>query len=168
MKKLTIILLLALTACQKSEVKPELPKITSQTFTANLPIPFIRLSLYYYGTTFNLDNTIIVFKPTASSLYLKSEDAIYFPGFGDASLSTLSSNGYPLAINTRPYKSNDTIPIKVAAKYYGSYKLKITLVNCPYQMCFLDNGNKCNMDSGFTINPADSSTFYKRFYLLIK
>lgn len=165
MRKLILITLI-FAGCQKESVKPRLLKVGIQSFASTLP--YVTISMYYSNTTFLIDKTQIVFKDSSKASYWGSEDAKYLKGFGVGSLSTLSSDGIQLAINTRPHKQNDTIPMITVFKYSGNYRFKVTSYNAPYKMCILDNGWKCNLDSGFTVDVADSSTFYNRFKFIVK
>lgn len=172
MRKLLLIALV-LAGCQKQVIKPELPKVTVKSFTQ---VPFSAVNIVMYVEGVKTDATMIKFKDSTSTAYVKNEDAPYFMSWESiANLMSLSSNkilqapeGVPLAINTRPYKPNDTIPLRIYARKGGWYKFKVTSYNAPYKMCILDNGWKCNLDSGFTVDLADSSTFYNRFKFVVK
>lgn len=164
MKNLSLILLLVLTACQKQIVKPQLPKITSASFSATSSM-ILRIS---QGATV-IDGTGIIFSSTASPLYVRGEDAIYFQGAGIASLSTLSSDSVKLAFNELPYKAGTEIHLFLTSKVNARYKFTIGYNSTPYQFEITDHGRKCNIDSGFYVNIADTSTYgANRFKLLVK
>src|SRR3569833_3034771 len=52
----------------------------------------------------NVDETMFMFDHTASTNYQSSNDALYFPGFGQVSLSSISADGRNMAIYVLPYK----------------------------------------------------------------
>jgi hypothetical protein len=76
----------------------------------------------------NKDNTYIGFNTTAKQRYIVNEDALYNPGTGKVSLSSLSGDNRPLAINKMPYPTtvSDTIRLKIGAQAAGAYTLKMT------------------------------------------
>jgi hypothetical protein len=76
----------------------------------------------------NKDNTYIGFSSTAKPQYVFNEDALYNPGTGKVSLSSLSGDSQLLAINKMPYPTtvSDTIRLKVGAQAAGVYTLKMT------------------------------------------
>ncbi len=44
------------------------------------------------------DETVVSFNHTASTMYINSQDAAYFSGFGVASISSLTSDGVSCAV----------------------------------------------------------------------
>ena len=72
----------------------------------------------------SLDETIVEFKHSASENYSNSQDAIYFQGFGNGSLSSVTHDGVDCAIQTLSFKPGKAIPLRVIAKHDGVYTLK--------------------------------------------
>jgi hypothetical protein len=76
-----------------------------------------------------LDETMVMFDHTASTMYFNSQDAVYFPGFGAASLCSLTSDNITCAIQKLPYLHEYPIGFKVGAKSDGIYILRLTYAN---------------------------------------
>lgn len=76
-----------------------------------------------------LDETMLIFDHTASTMYLNSQDAVYFPGFGVASICSLTSDGVTCAIQKLPYLQEHPIGFKVGAKTDGIYILRLSYAN---------------------------------------
>src|SRR5258707_13625740 len=103
-------------------VNQNTPATNTQTTT---PTQYLSLQLAQDAT--NTDETVIAFKPGASTAYVKNEDALYFQGAGMVSLSSLSSDNLALSINTLPLpKPSLTIGLAVTAQTNGIYKLNKT------------------------------------------
>lgn len=128
-------------SCVKSSVAPEDAK---QDGTKTIPVTTVSGNLSNDSTlnvkgylrvklakdSINTDDMIISFNPSAKACYVKGQDAPYFPGFGMVSLSSLSSDNVPLAINVLPLTSNElSISLKVTAKTDGIYQLKMDSVH---------------------------------------
>lgn len=127
----------------------------------------------------NADNTLINFSTTAKTIYLPNEDALYFTGFGVASLASLSSNNIPLAINALPLQTKSlTIGLKVGAKSDGIYKLTMTTVKAIpvlFDIWLMDNYKKDSLDFrnnpsyNFNLYTADTNSYAsKRFTIVIR
>lgn len=113
---------ITLTACTKpidmlpGSIKPK-PPAKMNTIPDN---SYIKLQLTSITDTLQSDMTVVVYNRTASALYVPGEDAPYFAGFGGESLSSLSGNGIPLAIN---YQPGTSVKLLAGSKKGGSYVL---------------------------------------------
>jgi len=76
-----------------------------------------------------LDETMVIFNHTASTMYFNSQDAVYFPGFGAANICSLTSDGVTCAIQKLPYLQEYPIGLKVRVKNDGIYTLRVNYVN---------------------------------------
>lgn len=137
---------LALSSCRKSEVVPDdtqnsdiqkpstsVPLITqgkdatATDTSANDVTGYIRVQLA--KDSIQNDNVLIKFKPTASASYVPGEDAPTFQGFGLVSLSSLSSDRVPLAINALPLtKKGLCISLKFNTHTDDVYMLKLQAI----------------------------------------
>jgi len=180
------------TACKKSEVKPSdqqtsgvqgkgsistqgTSAVNSDTIGNNVT-GYMRVQLT--KDSINSDNILITFNPAAKTTYVSGEDAPTLQGFGEVSLSSLSSDNIPLAINTLPLtKAGLKIALKVNVQASGVYSLEmITISNIPsvYHIWLKDNYQKDSLDYranpkyAFNINTADTASFgSNRFNLVI-
>ena len=126
------------------------------------------------------DNILIEFNPKASAAFSGSQDARTFQGFGAVSLSSLSSDNVPLAINQLPLVSSGTsVGLVVGANATGQYKLSLTTVSSTIpsavQIWLKDKHNKDSLDFrkypsyAFNINKSDSTTYGgNRFSLVLR
>jgi hypothetical protein len=188
---LLLITILFFTSCQKNSVDPDavqqLPRDTKSSPYSTVLKPlvvakdtvtgYIRIQLA--KDSINTDNVLINFNPKATAKYKSGEDAPTFQGFGLVSLSSLSSDNIPLAINELPLTIHGTsISLKVNAKTDGNYKLSLkTLSNIPtaYSIWLMDKVKKDSLDLRhnpgyvFSIAKADTTTFgSQRFKLVIR
>jgi hypothetical protein len=184
-----------LTACKKSAVEPSIQQtqgiqgkgaassISTQGTSAansdtigNNVTGYLRVQLT--KDSINSDNILIAFNPSAKPIYVSGEDAPTLQGFGQVSLSSLSSNNIPLAINTLPLtKAGLKIGLQVNAQASGVYSLDmITISNIPsmYHIWLKDNYQKDSLDYranpkyAFNINNSDTASFgSNRFKLVI-
>jgi trimeric autotransporter adhesin len=125
----------------------------------------------------NKNQIVIDFNPSAKASYISGEDAPQLQGFGQVSLSSLSSDNVPLTINALPLFSNgQTIALKVDAKADGSYQLKLDSIHAipaTYQIWLKDNYKKDSLDFRqaanytFSITKADTASFGSRRFQLI-
>jgi trimeric autotransporter adhesin len=181
------------TACKKSAVKPSSEStqgvtgkgtgispqgtsaVNSDTVGNNVT-GYMRIQLA--KDSINSDNVLVAFNPAAKTIYVSGEDAPTLQGFGAVSLSSLSSNNIPLAINTLPLtKAGLKIALKVNAQASGIYSLNmIAIKNIPsvYRIWLKDNYQKDSLDYranptySFNINTADTTSFgSNRFKLVI-
>ena len=188
MKKLIYLLVIvsvAWTSCQKDvSVAPEAntptnttavtpttgsltPGNTSVTDTILNVTGFIKLELK--KDTVNKTNIVIYFTPQAKASYVPSEDAIYFQGFGQETLTSLSSNGVKLSVNELPLKQlGDCIKLYVYGKSSAVYKLSLIQsdsIPAKYHVWLLDGLKKDSLDLSvhcsynFDIATSDTTTF---------
>jgi hypothetical protein len=165
----------------------ESAKTTSQVNTSylllnSLPssasVPYFHLKLIQ--DTLNDDATLFMFKPTASTGYVESEDAEVFAGSGSVTLSSVSSDNKALAINTLPLPGlkQTTIPLKVYTAGSGLYTLnRMDIHNIPqlFDVWLMDAYKKDSLDIkhnttyNFNVNKADTnSAGSKRFSVVIR
>lgn len=127
----------------------------------------------------NTDNILIDFNPAASAAYVKNEDAPTLQGFGQVSLSSLSSDNVTLAINTMPLPANGaTIALKVSAKTTGIYKLNLTGTDAipeTFDIWLMDKYVKDSLDIrnnptyAFNLYTLDARSFgSQRFSLVLR
>lgn len=185
MKKFLTVLVLAglgLSSCQKDSVAPTKSTAkTTQKSSSSVTTPtnqgpvandttkgYLRVQLAMNATA--TDNILIEFNPAAHASYLGSEDAKTFAGFGAVSLSSLSSDNFPLAINTLPLVSTGTtVGLTVDAKATGVYKLNLTTISSTIpsavNIWLKDKYKKDSLDFrkypsyGFNINKSDTATY---------
>ena len=131
---MSVVGVIFLGACQKkaentpSPVAPGSPIIppTTQTVAAQTDtIPdggMLKIKLQLDSAA--LDETLLMFRHSASCTYSSSQDAPYFAGFGKGSLSSATRDGVNCAIQTVPFTPGCSIPLKVTAKNDGVYLLK--------------------------------------------
>ena len=155
-------------------VNQNTPATNTQTTT---PTQYLSLQLAQDAT--NTDETVIAFKPGASTAYVKNEDALYFQGAGMVSLSSLSSDNLALSINTLPLpKPSLTIGLAVTAQTNGIYKLNKTgLKALPkiFEIWLMDNYTKDSLDFrnnptyAFNIYTSDATSYgSQRFSLVVR
>ena len=187
---LSSLALLHLSSCKKNEINPAAGQGTNGNTISTTPplntggvtIDTVNvtgyLRLHLAKDNFNTDGMMIVFKPTASTAYVKGEDAPYLPGFGQVSLSSSSSDNVALSINAMPLTPKGlTIGLNVHAQSDGTYYLKMDSINSvpkSYQVWLKDNYKKDSLDMrlyssyAFDLYNADTTSFgSNRFKLLI-
>ena len=127
----------------------------------------------------NVDDTRIRFSSTAASKYVFAEDAPYKIGNGSVSLSSMSADGVPLAINGIAFPKNSlAIPLNVNATNDGTYRLNMkTIKSIPelYDVFLIDTYKKDSVDMrhtptySFNISKGDALSFGSgRFSLVIR
>jgi len=125
----------------------------------------------------NYDETMFIFKHTATSAFDQNEDSPYFSGFGQESLSSIAADGQDLVINTLPYTPGAPIRLNVNAKSDGALSLQISFENkipANVDVMIKDNYLKSSTNiSGapyqFNIVKSDTSTYgANRFALILK
>jgi phosphotransferase system IIA component len=103
--------------------------MSSKHLALNNSEQYLRLQLS--ADTINTDGTIIRFNDNAKQTFDLMEDAIYRVGTGKVSLSSLSSDNVPLAINQLPLLHGDTIGLKVKTSATGNYALTMADLRIP-------------------------------------
>ncbi|MBS1524072.1 MAG: hypothetical protein JST19_00395 [Bacteroidetes bacterium] len=173
--------LLSLAACRKEEkIEPKAASAKSNAVaTANQDtIPdkaAFRIELY--KDSINHDETMIQFDHAAGLVYSPDRDGLYFPGFGQLSLATISNDNRDLAIYSLPYTQNMAVGLDVEAKSDGAYALKMSYQRQlpPNTQVWLkdlylkDSTNMCSKNYNFSVVKADGNSFgSKRFKVIIK
>jgi len=135
------------------------------------------LKIQLFKDASNSNQIVIDFNPSAKASFVAGEDAPQFQGFGQVSLSSLSSDFVPLTINVLPLFSNgQAIALKVDAKTDGPYQLKldsIQAIPATYQIWLKDNYKNDSLDFrqtanySFSIIKADTASFGGRRFQLI-
>jgi hypothetical protein len=126
------------------------------------------------------EQTMIRFKDLAPLTYTPDVDALYKPGFGQASLSTKSSDQVDLSINSIPLpkQKSEAIKLSVNANNSGIYTLKLRdMIAIPqlYDIWLMDAYKKDSLDMrqnkiySFNIYKNDTASFgSNRFILVIR
>lgn len=189
-----LLLSILFTSCTKDAVNPSTTQTTVSTLSSvNSPAPqtgtvdntaalnnvngYLRFRLA--KDSINTDGILINFSPSASALYVPGEDAPSLQGFGAVSLSSLSSNNIPLAINAEPLKATGTtIGLKVSAKTDGIYSLSLQAIDAvpaAYGIWLKDGYRKDSLNLrlypayAFNIYKADTASFgSNRFKLVLR
>ncbi len=73
-----------------------------------------------------IDETVIMFRHTSPAHFDSSVDAIYFPGFGIASLSSLTCDNIPCAIQSVPFSGCNTMRLKLGSRNSNTYILRLS------------------------------------------
>jgi len=114
-----------------------------------------------------IDETAVAFWRSATSTYNNQLDAKYLPGFGIASLATLTSDGVPCAIQCIPYEPTNTVRLKIGSNESSNYILKLSYlykfpegIHIWLEDKFLsDSVDLRSKNYEFTVNKPDTSTF---------
>jgi hypothetical protein len=191
MKKILTVLVFAglgFSSCRKDAVTPGTTqanqKSTQSVTPPTTPVAvandttkgYLRVQLAMNATS--TDDILIDFSPSASAKYSGSQDARTFQGMGAVSLSSLSSDGFPLAINDLPLVSTGTtIGLAVGAQATGIYKLNLTTVSATIPAAVTiwlkDSYKKDSLDFkrypsyAFNINKTDTSTYGSHRFTLV-
>jgi len=137
--------------------------------------PSVRIVLLQ--DSLNREESLVVFKPTASVNYVDDEDADYLIGESIVHISTKSPDNHDLAINTMPFSlTRQQIPLNVTVNRSGTYKLDLTqATNIPsrYKIYLVDASKKDSVDITkkpvytFTADTTIANSLVNRFYLVI-
>ena len=73
-----------------------------------------------------IDETAVAFFHSATSTYNPQLDSKYFPGFGIASLATLTSDGVPCASQCIPFTLTNSVRLRVGSTESNNYILKLS------------------------------------------
>lgn len=179
-REITTLLLLSglmFYSCKKTAVQPDTDSITitppatststtGQTTTgSNADGPSVTglVRLKMSKDSINTDGILINFKPTAKPIYVIGEDAPALQGYGVVTLSSVSSDNIPLAINSLPLSGKGrSINLSVSSTTEGVYKLameSITSVPSGYEVWLMDGYKKDSVD--MRQNPSYSFNIYK-------
>jgi hypothetical protein len=156
--------------------KSPVPKQTSHARYDTIPDGGC-LRIKIQKDSFSTDETMLVFDHTASAMYINTQDAVYFPGYGDVSLSSLSNDGMPCVIQKLPYIQCNPIGLNVNVKSNGIYYLKLSYLNkVPQTIGFWlkDKYMKDSLDLrvgtyAFQVIKSDTNTFGReRFKIVLR
>src|SRR3569832_393329 len=140
---------------------------------------FIRLQLRGKDSTVG-DQTMIRFNSMATGKYTHGVDAAFMQGFGEASLSTKSTDMVDLSINNIPFpkQNSEAVKINFSAANSGKYTLTLRdVVQVPqlYDLWLKDAYKadsinlRLNKTYSFDVNKTDSASFGAgRFTLVIR
>lgn len=152
---------------------PLTPGSATSTDTVMNITGFIKLELK--KDTINKDNIVLYFTPNASASYIPGEDAPLFSGYGNQTLSSISSDGILLSINELPLKQRgDRIRLDVKAKTSGLYKLSLLQkdsIPARYHVWLMDQLQKDSLDLSvhcsynFNIVTTDTTTYGKNRFV---
>ena len=129
--------------------------------------------------TINKDNIVIHFAPTASTSYVPGEDAPFFQGFGGEHITSISSDGIPLAVNELPLRQlGDCVKLGVYGNTNAVYKISLletSSMPARYHVWLMDQLKKDSLDLSthcsysFDLNTADTTTYGKsRFQVKVR
>ncbi len=154
-------------------IQPSVPTISSKIDTIPDKAAF---GLELAKDSINTDETLFIFNHKASTAYFLG-DAAYFPGFGQVSLASISSDGHDLAINSTPYIPGRPIGLDVHTKASGAFLFKISYENhipSYIQVWLVDTYLEDSVDVrsenyNFTISKSDTNSFgNERFKVVVK
>lgn len=122
-----------------------------------------------------VDETLLEFNHTAPCDFNNDNDAAYLPGFGIASLSSITANNRRCAIQTLPYRQNELVRLDIESRNSNHYILKISEIkNIPVckQVWLKDTRLNDSLDLrsanyAFIVTRADSSSFGSRRFIII-
>lgn len=173
----TLFILFTATALLASCKKDEMSNITPTPHTQSIvtkPVVVIpnrdsipdggRLNIRLMQDSSAIDETALAFEHDGSDKFNNNNDARYFPGFGIGSLSSMSEDSVPCAIQTIPFNARYAIRLNVHAKRDGVYILKISLFdNIPAgtHVWLQDLMRKDSLDlrvGGYTFNVVNTDT----------
>ena len=129
--------------------------------------------------TINKDNIVIHFMPATSTSYVPGEDAPFFQGFGGENITSISSDGIPLAINELPLKQRgDCIKLGIYGNTNAVYKISLLETNsmpAGYHVWLMDQLKKDSLDLSahcgynFDLVTTDTTTYGKnRFQVKVR
>ena len=134
------------------------------------------MHLVFAKDSVNTDDIIVHLKADASSAYTPQTEALYNPGMGVVSFSSLTSDNVSLAINAQPFpKTREKIALSVSATSDGDYQIQMkNLVGIPklYSIWLVDNYKKDSVNLrttpvyNFTISRSDTTTFGTHRFML--
>ena len=153
------------------------PGNTASTDTVVNVTGFIKLELK--KDPINKDNIVIYFTPESKASYVPGEDAPFFQGFGGENITSISTDGIPLAVNELPLKQRgDCIKLGVFGKTTQTYQLSLLQSDSippRYHVWLMDQVKKDSLDLSihatyyFDLNVADTTSFGKnRFSVKVR
>jgi len=172
----------SLTFNEAGKTNAQANRAIGNLFLGNKPLAnvsqYINLKLVQDST--HADGLLVRFDGNAKPQFVMNEDAVYKPGSGAVSLSSMSADNVALAINTQalPKLTPSIIPLNVNASTDGTYQLKLaTIKSIPdlYDIWLKDAYTKDSLDLrhspayGFAIARGDVASYgANRFSLVIR
>jgi len=161
----------------KSVSQPTGVRLFMGTPDENANVQYLRLQ--FAKDSINTDDMLVRFNTNATTAYNAVVDAPYKPGYGQLSLSSMSSDHIPLAINVQPLpKTSESISLKINTNADGIYSLNLKdLVGMPqlYDIWLMDAYKKDSLDMRqnksyrFNVFRNDTNSYgSKRFTLVIR
>ena len=161
----------------------ESAKVNTQVTGANLLMGLPKqvvnqqyMHLVFAKDSVNTDDIIVHLKADANASYTPQTEALYNPGMGVVSFSSLTSDHVALAINAQPFpKTREKIALSVSATSDGNYQIQMKdLVGIPklYSIWLVDNYKKDSVNLrttpvyNFTISRSDTATFGTHRFML--
>ena len=135
------------------------------------------LKIQVLKDSISTDETLMIFNRQASTMYINTQDAVYFPGYGAVNIASLTSDGMLCAIQKLPYVQDNPIDLNVSVKANGIYLLKISyLERIPQtiRVWLKDKYMKDSLDMrvgnyAFQVIKSDTNTFGKgRFKIVLR
>jgi trimeric autotransporter adhesin len=181
MKKLTLLsaVLFSLAACNKAEnITPNVP----MKITKNIVLPKIdtipdnaMLKIKLCKDSVNTDETTFAFNHLSSTTFCYNDDALYFAGFGQVGLASISADGKDMAIYSLPYKHEAAIGLDARIKADGEYLFKISFeskIPSSIHVWLRDIYLKDSLDISkgnyhFNVVKADTNSFGKRRFSIV-
>jgi hypothetical protein len=178
---LLLLSLFALAACKKEAMVAPAPaplKFADVAALKNDTIPDkAAFKIKLVKDENNYDETMFIFNKAASLDFDGNQDAVYFPGFGQESLSSISPDGKNLAIYKLPYRPNMSIDLNVNVANSGAFVLTLSYANkIPSNIHvwvrdnYLDNSFDVSAkDYSFKVIKSDANSYgSERFQLVMK
>lgn len=183
---LFLLLLFFLCACKDEQVLPPKTLTITQPSAPLTVVDTVKHDTIPDKAAFRLklgkdavgtDETLFIFNHKARMEYFNNEDAPYLAGFGEVSLSSFSSDGQNLAINTMPYKRGMSVGLDFMTEKDGDYSLELNYQkNIPQSIRVQLNDtylkDSVDIRAGkyhFKVEKADANSFgSKRFKLVLK
>ena len=182
---MSVVCVIFLSACQKQSENAPSPIAlsshiippTTQTAAQTDTVPdgaILKIKLQQDSAA--LDETLLLYKHSASRNFTNYQDAPYFSGFGRGSLSSVTLDGISCAIQTVPFCRSIAIPLKVTAKNDGVYLLKTSLAeNIPASLGIWlkdayrkDSVNMRLWNYRFDVIKSDTNSYAHRFSVVIR
>jgi len=169
MRTLTLAcLLLVLSACKKFDGGDILHVNKSIADASHDTIPdraTFTLRLSSDGN--NYDETAFVFNCKASRAFDWNNDAVYFPGFGQVSLASTSSDGRDMVIYELPYSSGMSVGLNIHSKKDGALNLalcKVKDIPAGIRIWLKDTYSRDSLDLckgpyNFRVDKADTNSY---------
>jgi hypothetical protein len=171
-----VCLLLSVSACRKFAGDDILPKGGIAEVSHDTIPDHARFTLRLSMDNTDYDETLFLFDRKAGTAFSPDNDASYFPGFGQVSLASISSDGRDMAVYSLPYKSGMSVGLQVHSKKDAMLNLQLYKakdIPASIRIWVKDNYSKdstdlCKAPYSFKICEADTNSFgNKRLSLVL-